>query len=88
MSRPTGYLDELLAQRKDIEASIDTVPSPEWQWARNDHYTFSSISVKRDGTIDDSFEKLTETRVWMLDMLVKFRETFDPRAAEIFARLS
>ena len=80
--------DELLAQRKDIEASIDTVPSPEWQWARNDHYTFSSISVKRDGTIDDSFEKLTETRVWMMNLMIEFKECFDPRAAEILARLS
>ena len=80
--------DELLAQRDDIESSIDAIPDPEWQWDRNERYTFSSISVTRDGTIDDSPDKLNETRAWMLDLLGKFKESFDSRAAEILARPS
>ena len=79
--------DELIAQRKDIEASIDAVHSADWHWSRNDHYRFSSISVKREGRIDDPPEKLAETRAWMLDLLVQFKACFDPRLAEILQRL-
>ena len=83
-----GIFDELLAQRDDIEARIDTGPDTEWHWRRHDRWTFSSICVRKDGNIDDAREKLTETRAWMLDLLVKFKESFDPRVAEILARLS
>ena len=88
IERTNRIYDEFLAQRDDIEASIDVGPNPEWVWQRYDKQYFSCINVKRDGIIDNPPETLAETRVWMLDMLVKFRETFDPRAAEIFARLS
>ena len=80
--------DELLAQRDDIEASIDAIPDAEWQWDRNDRFTFSSISVKQDGTIDDPPETFTATRAWMMNLMIKFKECFDPRLTEIFARLS
>ena len=79
--------DELLGDRDDIETSIDAVPDAEWQWDRNDRWTFSSISVRRDGNIDDSPETLTEVRAWMLDLLVKFQESFEPRVAEILSKL-
>ena len=47
--------------------------------------SFSSISVRRDGSIDDPPEKLEETRVWMLGLLPKFKEIFDQRVAEILS---
>ena len=80
--------DELLAERDDVESSIDAGAEPEWHWYRYDRYTFSSVNVRRDGSIDDSPEKLDETRAWMLDLLVKFKETFDPHVAKILGGLS
>lgn len=78
--------DELQAQRKDIEANIDIGSYEEWDWRRYDRYSFSSISVRREGTIDDPPEKLAEIRAWMLDLLPKFQEVFEPRLADILAR--
>lgn len=74
--------DELVANRKVIERSVEAGPAPDWQWLRHDNFTFSSINVRRDGSIDDPPEKLEETRAWMLDLLPKFKEAFDPRLAE------
>ena len=75
--------DELKAQREDIERSIDAGPSPDWHWLRYEAYTFSSISIRTDGAIDDPPEKLEQVRAWMLDLLPKFKEAFDPRMAAI-----
>ncbi len=75
--------DKLHADREQVEGSIDAGPDSDWQWDRNDSYTFSSISVGRDGFIDDPLEKLEETRAWMLKLLPKLKEVFDPRVDEI-----
>ena len=83
--------DELQADREDIEkdikSRIDAVPDPEWHWLRHDNLTFSSINIRRDGSIDASPEQLKETRAWMLDLLPKLKEVFDPRVANILSRL-
>ena len=75
--------DTLVDHREEIERSIDTGPAPNWTWFRYDNYSFSSICIRRDGSIDDPPEKLEETSEWMLDLLPKLKEVFDPRLAEI-----
>ena len=75
--------DELKAQQEDIESKINAGPSPEWHWLRHDRYTFSNINIRRDGAIDDPLEELERIRSWMLDLLPKFKEVFDPRVANI-----
>ena len=80
--------DELLAKRDEVESSIDAGARPEWHWYRHDRFTFSSVNLRRDGSIADSPERLDKTRDWMLDLLVKFKEAFDPRVAEILGELS
>ena len=75
--------DELKAQQGDIESKINAGPSPEWHWLRHDRYTFSTINIRRDGAIDDPLEELERIRSWMLDLLPKFKEAFDPRVANI-----
>ena len=77
--------DELQADREAIEARIDAGPSPDWHWRRHDRFTFSSISIRRDGSIDDPPEQLEEIRAWMLDLLPKLKEVFDPRVAKILS---
>lgn len=74
--------DQLRKDRGTIEAHI---PDQEWKW--NQYRLFSSINVRRDGSIDDPPEKLDETRAWMLDLLPKFKEVFDPRVADILKEL-
>ena len=78
--------DDLLADRERIESSIADPPQ-EWHWHRWEGSTFSTIEVRRDGSLFDPAERLDETKAWMHDLLVKFREVFDPRVAEILGRL-
>ena len=80
--------DKLCADRKQIELSIDAGPDPEWSWRRYDSYLFSSINIRKNGSIDDLPEKLKETRAWMLDLLPKFKEVFDPRLEELLTQAS
>ena len=82
VERNNRIFDELVAERNDVESSIDAGADSEWQWDRHDRYTFSTISIWKDGSIDDPPEKLEETRAWMLDLLPKLKEVFDPRLAE------
>ena len=80
----TKYVfDELEKEKEDIEATIDLAPGREWHWYRQPRYTFSSINIRKPGTIYDPREKLDETINWMLDMLPKFKEVFDPRVQNI-----
>ena len=75
--------DTLLKQQEQIQECL----AGEWHWRRHDPYFFSSISIRRDGSIDDCDEKLEETRAWMLNLLPKLKEVFDPRLAEILKEL-
>ena len=75
--------DELMKDTGCIEASIATGPGQEWHWYRHDASTFSSINIRRDGSIDDPPKKLAETSAWMLKMLPRLKEVFDPRVANI-----
>ena len=77
--------NELHDDWEDIEASIDARSDHEWHWLRHDAYSFSSINIRTDGAIDDPPEKLEQLRSWMLDLLPKFKEVFDPRVADILS---
>ena len=86
VERNNRIFDEFLDQRDEIERVVGW--NLELRWSRQDKQYFSSIGVKRKGTIDDPPEKLAETRAWMFELLPKFKEIFDTRAEEIFSRLS
>ena len=75
--------DELQTHRDDIESSIDPGPDSQWEWLRFNGAYSSQIGVSRPGSIDDPQEKLEETRAWMLDMLPKLKEVFDPRLEKL-----
>ena len=79
IERNNRIFDELAAERDDVESSIDVGADSKWQWDRHDTLTFSTINIRREGSIDDPPEKLEETRAWMLDLLPKLKEVFDPR---------
>ena len=71
--------DELQTDREAIESSIVPGPGAQWGWLRFNGDSFSQIGVSRPGSIDDPLDKLEETRAWMLDLLPKLKEVFEPR---------
>ncbi len=80
--------DALEADRQEIERTITAEPSLEWDWRRHNPFLFSEInSLKRDGSITDSPAKQKDIRAWMLDLLPKFKEEFDPRIEKIMGDL-
>ncbi len=83
VERNNRIFDELHKAKTEIEKSI----AAELEWDRFEPYTFFTISVRRDGSIDDPTEKLEETRAWMFDLLPKFKEVFDDRVAEVLSQL-
>ena len=77
--------DTLNAERSEIESTVPVDAESEWDWRRYDRWGFSSISVRRDGSISDPAEVHDEIREWMIDLLTKFQETFDPLVAAILS---
>ena len=71
--------DKLKVDQDQIEANVDAGLDSEWLWSRHDNYFFSTISIRKDGSVSDPRDKLEGTRAWMLDLLPKFKAVFDPR---------
>ena len=80
-----NLFDKLEADKDRIESSIMAHPEPEWHWRRKNNFNFSSINIRKDGNIDDPADKLEITRAWMLDLLPKLKEVFDPRIAVLLS---
>ena len=72
-----------LANRTDGTAAL----APEWNWGKYELYAFSSISIRRDGTIYADEDERERTREWMLTLLPVLKEVFDPRIEAILDRL-
>ena len=64
--------DTLLKQQERIQECL----AGEWHWNRHNGQNFSSINIRRDGSIDDCVGKLKETRAWMLCTLPKLKQVF------------
>ena len=75
--------DRLLAEKEQIEAEI----GKDLEWKRRRNTYFFHISLWRDAKIDDPPTVLEEIRAWMVEMLPKFRNAFDPRIEKILADL-
>ena len=71
--------DELQTDREAIESSIDPGSGSQWEWLRFNGAAFSQIGFSTPCSIDDSPDKLEETSAWMLDLLPKLKEVFEPR---------
>ena len=78
--------DKLEQDKEEIEASIDLESGEEWCWHRTP-FTYSSINLRRSGTIHDPRKRLTETAAWMRDMLPKLKQVFEPRLETILTDL-
>ena len=81
---PNCVFKKLMQDKAAIEKCIAaTHPGQEWHWFEHLPYTFSSINIRRDGSIDDPPEKLEETGAWMLALLLRFKEVFEPRVQDM-----
>ena len=72
--------DKLHEQKQDIKSTLGE--SHNWDWQRETEGRACRISIIMDGGIDDE-GKHDDIRKWMVDHLLKFREVFGPRLAEL-----
>lgn len=84
-----SLFDKLHNNRKQIESSVIVSHGLDWHWRKHDNKRdrFSSISVRKEASINDPVYKLQETRVWMLDLLPKLKAVFEPRIAQLIMNL-
>ena len=75
--------DKLFIFREEIQGRIDVGADVEWAWNKHEPHTFASINIRKDGSIDDLPRKLEDTRAWMRENLIKFRDFFDSRLDEL-----
>ena len=80
-----SLFDAFQAERQQIESSIDA--QGEWYWARYNPYSIADIGVNWDRLLDDSPEQHEAARAWMLDLLPRFKDTFEERTAKLLAEL-
>ena len=78
-----GVYDKLLAENEPIQDEI----GERLDWQKRANYNFFHVSLWRDAKIDDSPTILEEVRAWMVEMLPKFRNAFDPRIEKILAEM-
>ena len=70
--------NQLRQHRDEIESELGE--SLVW---RPEHSKQSGIMLSRNGSIDDDEEMLEEIRDWMVEWLLRFKEVFGPRLAEL-----
>ena len=78
IQRTKEVFDKLKAYREQVQESVVAGSGRDWRWNRHDSFLFSTINIVSDGSIDDPPAKLEETRAWMLDLLPKLKDAFDP----------
>ena len=84
VERNNKIFDALEATKSEIEESLNAA----LVWHRHESYSFFTISLARGGAVDDPPARRDEIRAWMLDLLPKFKEVFDPRLEELLSQTS
>ena len=59
----------------------------ELRWHRRGNAHYAEIKLVKPASINDPPEKLAETRAWLEDTRVKFKEVFNPRVGKILAEM-
>ncbi len=80
-----SLFDALKKDQEQFQSAID--PKANWFWNRHSGHTFSTIGIQTSASINDSPDKLEETRAWMIEMLPKFKEVFEERVERLLAEL-
>ncbi len=74
----------LKAEQEEFEGEF---PVGEWKWDPRGNHNYAWIWLTRPASINDPPEKLAETRAWLVDTVIQFRETFNPRVEKILAEM-
>ena len=74
-----AYLETLEQSKEQIEHEF----GQPLDWDLMDGYRACRIALLATGSIDDDAESLTKVQTWMVDNLLKFRQVFGPRLAEL-----
>ena len=83
VERNNRIFDEL----RESKAQVEDCLGAELEWRKFRGYTFFTVSIRKDGAIDDPQEKLNETRAWMRENLPKLKEVFDPHIKDILENI-
>ena len=75
--------DSLKVQEDEIAVEIGS----ELEWYEHTPNLYANAALAISGSIDDPPERLNEIRAWMLDMLPRFRDVFNPRLEKILTEL-
>ena len=77
------WIKRLFDSLHEQSASVESEFGEPLEWERLDDRRASRVSTVRSGSIDDGDDPLDETRKWMVERLLKFREVFGPRLEEL-----
>lgn len=71
--------DALLAEREAIEREF----GEPLEWQRLEEKRACRICIHREGSVENSDERLNEIRNWLIQRLIKLKTVFGPRIAEL-----
>ena len=77
--RNIQLLEDLESEKEEIESAL----GESLDWQRLEHRRACRIALDRDGSIEDDDATLAEIREWMVENLLKFKQVFGPRLAEL-----
>ena len=72
------WFEELEIYKEEIESQLGQL-----NWDRVEGRKACRINLVRAGSIDDNADTLEDIQSWMVESLLKFKEVFGPRLAEI-----
>ena len=72
-----------LTQLKDLKEEIESQLGESLEWGQVEDRRACRIELYRPGSIDDDEDTLAEIREWMVENLLKFKQVFDPKLAEL-----
>ena len=78
-----GWNKRLFDRLKESGSTLESELSEALEWNYTDWRRSCTIQITRPGSIDDDEDTLNEVHQWMVDRLLKFKEVFGPRLAEL-----
>ncbi len=73
----------LLDRLEERKERLETALGSSLEWDRREDRRSVSVSVTREGTINDAPETLEEVQDWMVDRLLAFKRVFTPHLQEL-----
>ena len=75
-----SLFDDLMNQRESLETALG---EEEIEWDKLENNIACRIAVTRPGSISDPTETVEDIKIWSIDRLLKFKQVFGPKLAEL-----